>query len=212
MIGKESMFKSLDKNDNGGFNSITFGDNSKGDVMGLGKVAISNDKSLFNVLLVDTLNLNLLSVAQLCDLGYRCIFDKEYVEVVSKEQANLIFKGFQDGSLYLVDFNASESQLSSCLIGKSRKGWLWHRRLGHVGMKQLNKLVKHDLVRGLHDVTFGEDRPCSACQAGMQHGNSHPKKNEMSTSRAFELLHMDFFGPTTYTSIGGQQVWLCDSG
>jgi hypothetical protein len=33
-------------------------------------------------------------------------------------------------------------------------GWLWHRRLGHVGMKQLNRLVKHDLVLGLKDVKF----------------------------------------------------------
>jgi hypothetical protein len=44
--------------------------------------------------------------------------------------------------------------LSTCLITKSSMGWLWHRRLGHVGMKQLNKLIKHDLVRGLKDVTF----------------------------------------------------------
>jgi hypothetical protein len=28
----------------------------------------------------------------------------------------------------------------------------------------------------------------------------------MSTSKAFELLHMDLFGPTTYTSIGGKLV------
>jgi transposase InsO family protein len=27
----------------------------------------------------------------------------------------------------------------------------------------------------------------------------------MSTSRAFELLHIDLFGPTTYTSIGGKK-------
>ena len=33
-------------------------------------------------------------------------------------------------------------------------GWLWHRRLSHVGMKRLNRLVKHDLVRGLKDVMF----------------------------------------------------------
>jgi hypothetical protein len=32
-------------------------------------------------------------------------------------------------------------------------------------MKQLNKLVKHDLVRDLKDVTFEEDKLCSACQA-----------------------------------------------
>ena len=27
----------------------------------------------------------------------------------------------------------------------------------------------------------------------------------MSTSKAFELLHMDLFGPTQYTSIGGNK-------
>ena len=80
--------------------------------------------------------------------------------------------------------------------------WLWHRRLGHVGIKQLNKLIKYDLVRGLKDVTFEKDRLCSACQARKQVGNTHPKKSMMSTSKAFELVHMDLFGPTTYTSIG----------
>ena len=95
--------------------------------------------------------------------------------------------------------------MTSCLISKSSLGWLWHRRLGHVWMKQLNKLLRHDLVRGLKDVTFEKDKPCSACQVGKQVGNAHPKKREMSTSKAFELLHMDLFGPTTYTSIGGNK-------
>jgi hypothetical protein len=72
-------------------------------------------------------------------------------------------------------------------------------------MKQLNKLVKHDLVRGLKDVTFEKDKLCSACQARKQVGNTHPLKSIMSTSKAFELLHMDLFGPTIYTSIGGNK-------
>jgi transposase InsO family protein len=38
-----------------------------------------------------------------------------------------------------------------------------------------------------------------------QVGNTHPKKSIMSTSKAFELLHMELFGPTTYTSIGGNK-------
>jgi hypothetical protein len=83
-------------------------------------------------------------------------------------------------------------------------GWLWHRRFGHVRMKQLNKLIKHDLVRGLKDVTFEKNKLCSACQAGKQVGNTHLKKSMMSTSKAF-LLHMDLFGPTTNTSIGGNK-------
>jgi hypothetical protein len=69
----------------------------------------------------------------------------------------LISKGFRYENRYLVDFDASEAKLSICLLTKSSMGWLWHRRLGHVGMKELNKLVKHNLVRGLKDVTFEKD-------------------------------------------------------
>jgi transposase InsO family protein len=57
----------------------------------------------------------------------------------------------------------------------------------------------------LKDVTFEKDKLCSACQARKEVGNTHPKKSMMSTSKAFELLHMDLFGPTTYTSIGGNK-------
>ena len=131
-----------------------------------------------------------MSVAQLCDLGFKCIFGVDDVEIISVDGSNLIFKGFRYENLYLADFNASEAQLSACLFTKSSMGWLWHRRLGHVGMKQLNKLIKHDLVRGLKDVTFEKDKLCSACQAGKQVGNTHPKKSMMSTSKAFELMHM----------------------
>jgi hypothetical protein len=65
------MFTSLDENVDGQ-DKITFGDNSKGKVQGLGKVAISNDLSISNVLLVVSLSFNLLSVGQLYDLGLQC--------------------------------------------------------------------------------------------------------------------------------------------
>jgi hypothetical protein len=51
-------------------------------------------------------------------------------------------------------------------------------------------------------VVFDKDKLCSSCQAKKQVGNTHPKKSIRSTSKAFELLHMDLFGPTQYTSIG----------
>jgi hypothetical protein len=73
-------------------------------VKGLGKIAISSDHSISNVFLVDSLDYNLLSVSQLCKMG----------------------------QLYLVDFNRAE--LDICLIAKTNMGWLWHRRLAHVGI------------------------------------------------------------------------------
>jgi hypothetical protein len=81
-------------------------------------------------------------------------------------------------------------------------GWLWHRRLAHVGMKNLHKLLKGEHVLGLRNVCFEKDRPCAACQAGKQVGSTHHSKNVMTTSRPLELLHMDLFGPVTYLSIG----------
>ena len=48
------MFTSLDE-DVDNQEKITFGDNSKGKVKGLGKVAISNDNSITNVLYVQSL-------------------------------------------------------------------------------------------------------------------------------------------------------------
>ena len=50
-----------------------------------------------------------------------------------------------------------------------------------------------------------KDKLCSSCQARKQVGNTHPKKSMMSTSKAFALLHMDLFGLTQYTSIGGNK-------
>jgi hypothetical protein len=132
MIGDARMFNSININDSNGYDSITSGDNGKGKVKGLGKIAISNDLSISNILLVKSLNFNLLSMAQLCDLGFQYIFGVDDVEIISVDGSNLIFKGFRYENIYLVDFNTSDAQLSTCLFTKSSIGWLWHRRLGHV--------------------------------------------------------------------------------
>ncbi|WVZ63899.1 hypothetical protein U9M48_013493 [Paspalum notatum var. saurae] len=196
------MFTSLSGNVEE-YDKITFGDNSKGKVEGLGKIEISSEYSISNVLLVDSLNFNLLSVGQLCDLGFQCLFKPNEVIVSKIDGSEEVFKGFRHNNINLVDFNSKKANLQACLFSKNSMGWLWCRRLAHVGMSTLKKVMKKDLVRGLKDITFEKDKLCSACQAGKQVANTHPSKTFMSTSRPLELLHMDLFGSTTYTSIGG---------
>ena len=74
------------------------------------------------MLLVESLNFNLLSMAQLCDLGFKYIFGVDDVDIISVDGSNLIFKRFRYENLYLVDFNASEDQLSIRLFIKSSMG------------------------------------------------------------------------------------------
>jgi hypothetical protein len=163
--------------------AITFGDGNQGLVKGLGKIAISPDHSISNVFLVDSLDYNLLSVSQLCKMGYNCLFTDVGVIVVRRSDDSISFKGVLDGQLYLVDFNDNKVELDTCLIAKTNMGWLWHRRLAHVGMKNLHKLLKGEHILGLTNVHFEKDRICSACQAGKQVGVHHPHKNTMTTNR-----------------------------
>jgi hypothetical protein len=92
MTGDLRMYNSINANKSNEINSITFGDNGKGKVKGLNKIAISNDLSICNMLPVESLNFNLLLVAQLCDLGFKCIFSLDNVENISVDGSNLIFK------------------------------------------------------------------------------------------------------------------------
>jgi hypothetical protein len=135
------MFSSYEKNEDPQ-RVITFGDENQVLVKGLGKIAISPDHSISNVFLVDSLDYNLLSVSQLCKTGYNCLFTNVGVTVFIRSDDSIAFMGVLDGQLYLVDFNDNKTELDTCLIAKTNMGWLWHRRLAHVGMKNLHKLLK----------------------------------------------------------------------
>ncbi len=198
------MFTSLDE-EGGSRENIVFGDDGKGKVMGLGKIDISKNQSLSNILLVNSLSYNLLSVSQLCKLGFNCLFTDVDVTVFRRDDSSIAFKGVLKGDLYLVDFDVDRVNPEACLIAKSSMGWLWHRRLAHVGMRNLASLLKGEHILGLSNVSFEKDRVCSACQAGKQVGSPHPIKNIMTTTRPLELLHMDLFGPVAYISIGGNK-------
>jgi len=123
MTGERSMFSSytpkMDSNEN-----ILFGDNSKGDVIGLGKVALTLKHSITNVLHVDSLGYNLLSVSQLCEMGFNCLFTDKGVEVSRREDSSIVFTGQLKNKLYLVNFNKSKANLKICLVAKSSMGWL----------------------------------------------------------------------------------------
>ncbi|WVZ63567.1 hypothetical protein U9M48_013190 [Paspalum notatum var. saurae] len=97
---------------------------------------------------------------------------------------------------------------TTCLFSKSSLGWLLHRRIAHIGMSQLKKVVKKGMVTGVKDVTSEKDKLCSASQAAKQVASHHPMKTYFSTSKPLQLLHMDLSGPTTYESIGGNLYCL----
>jgi hypothetical protein len=139
-------------------------------------------------------------------MRYDCLFTNVDVKILRRE--DYAFTGRLKGKLYLIDFTTSKVTPESCLVAKSDKGWLWHRRLAHVGMRNLAKLQKDNHIIGLTNVVFEKDRVCGACQAGKQHGIPHHPKNVVTTKRPLGLLYMDLFRLVAYISIGGSKYGL----
>ncbi|GJW14552.1 putative ribonuclease H-like domain-containing protein [Tanacetum coccineum] len=85
---------------------------------------------------------------------------------------------------------------------------LWHRRLGHINFKTMNKLVRGNLVRGLPSKLFENDHTCVACQMGKQHKASCKTKTVSSICKPLQLLHMDLFRPVSVISINRKSYCL----
>ena len=151
---------------------------------------MSKDRHMDKVMLVESLGFNLMSVSMLCDLDMVVVFAKYRCIVLMESDNSKVFEGFRRGDLYIVDFSAGP-QPTTCLLAKASEGRLWHRRLGHAGMRNLRTLAKKKHVIGIEGVKFLKDHLCGASEAGKITRAKHPSKTIMTTSRPFELLHMD---------------------
>ncbi|KAL6332996.1 hypothetical protein AAG906_020014 [Vitis piasezkii] len=90
ITGDESKFAFLTKRKRG---YITFGDNSKGRIIGQGNIGNGTSSLIESVLLVDGLKHNLLSISQLCDKGFKVIFEASHCIIKDIQNDKTIFMG-----------------------------------------------------------------------------------------------------------------------
>ncbi|GJX61529.1 putative ribonuclease H-like domain-containing protein [Tanacetum coccineum] len=120
------------------------------------------------------------------------------------DESHVLLKVPRKNNMYSVDLkNIVPKGGLTCLFAKatSDESKLWHRRLGHINFKTMNKLVKGNLVRGLPSKLFKNDQTCVACQKGKQHRAFCKSKTVSSISQPLHMLHMDLFGPTFVKSL-----------
>ncbi|GJX16072.1 putative ribonuclease H-like domain-containing protein [Tanacetum coccineum] len=159
---------------------------------------------------------NLFSVSQICDKKNKVLFTDSECLVLSPEfklpdENQVLLRIPRQNNMYSFNLeNIVPSGGLACLIAKATidESNKWHRRLGHVNFKNLNKLVKGNLVRGLPSKIFQNDHTCVACQKGKQHKASCKAKSVSSISHSLQLLHMDLFGPTSVRSLNHKTYCL----
>ncbi|GJW05740.1 putative ribonuclease H-like domain-containing protein [Tanacetum coccineum] len=127
------------------------------------------------------------------------------------DESQVLLKVPRKNNMYSVDMkNIVPKECLTCLVAKATldESMLWHRRLGHVNFKTINKLVKENLVRGLPSKRFENDQTCVACLKGKQHKASCKSKIQNSITQPLFMLHMDLFGPTFVSSLMNKKYCL----
>ena len=185
MTGERRMFQDLELRSGG---IVGFGGNQKGKIIGSGTVGNGKLPSINNVLLVDGLMHNLLSISQLSDNGYDVIFNQSSCKAVSQKDGSVLFNGKRKNNIYKIRLSDLKNQNVKCLLSVNKEQWFWHKHLGHVSLRKLSQLNKLGLVRGFPNLKYSSDALCEACQNGKFSKTSFKDKKVVSTSRPLELL------------------------
>nr|GEV19893.1 ribonuclease H-like domain-containing protein [Tanacetum cinerariifolium] len=143
-----------------------------------GKEKIKTGKLDFeDVYFVKELKFNLFSVSQMCNEKNRVLFTDTECLVLTPDfklpdESQVLLRVPRENNMYNVNLkNIVPSGDLTCLFAKAiiDESNLWHRRLGHINFKTINKLVKGNIVRGLPTKVFENNNTCVACKKCKQH-------------------------------------------
>ena len=163
MSGEEQFFSDVTRKDYG---SVTFRDNSKVRVVGIGSVDFVGSTQVEKVLLVESLKHNLLSISQLCDEENVVIFEKNHCIIKSSETKETRFVTQCHKNMYVLQLKELADQDVCLVASKSDQLQLWHRRLGHASTSVIEKLQKLNIIEGLPKLNTQTDAVCEACARG----------------------------------------------
>ncbi|KAA0038999.1 envelope-like protein [Cucumis melo var. makuwa] len=201
MTGNKYFFSELKECNSG---HVTFGDGARGRIIAKGNIAKDYLPCLNDVKYVDDLKANLISVSQLCDQGYSINFSKDSCVVINKDNQILVKGSRQADNCYHWISNNSEV----CHSTKEDQTWLWHRKLGHINLKSIDRVVRNDAVIDVPNIDVNSKFVCGDCLIEKQTKASHKSLKRCSTNRVLELLHMDLMGPMQTKSLGGKKYVL----
>ncbi|GJW42136.1 ribonuclease H-like domain-containing protein [Tanacetum coccineum] len=156
MTGNKFYLKDYEEIDRG---FVAFGGNSKGGkITRKGKIR-TGKLDFEDVYFVKELKLNLFSVSQMCDKKNSVLFTDTACVVLSPDfkltdESHVLLKVPRKDNMYNVDLkNVVPQGGLTYLFAKATldESNLWHRRLGHINFKTMNKLVRENLLRGIEN-------------------------------------------------------------
>ncbi|KAK3006499.1 hypothetical protein RJ639_017038 [Escallonia herrerae] len=190
---------------------VTTANGTPAPIIGEGHLPLTDNMNLDSVLVVPSLDYNMLSVSQITTaLFCVVIFWPNFCVFKDIRTRQTIGCGVKRGKLYYLDLvSKSLDKLRQALMvndseGEMRKSkiWLWHRRLGHASFGYLKKLFPSLFTKC--DVSSFQ---CEVCELAKSHRVSFPLALNKSPD-PFMIIHSDVWGPSKVNSLGGSRWFV----
>ena len=156
MTGDRSLFKVFESKKGG---NVTFGDGSKSHIKGKRIISLLKLPNIANVLYVEGLKVNLLSISQICDQDFMVLFSKGKCLIMNDYGKKLISRVRTFDNCYGLIPDADIMCNSIHLPNEH----LWHKRIGHASYKHLSIVSKHESVLGIPKLSRMSNVICGPC-------------------------------------------------
>lgn len=196
---------------------IIWGDGTPGKVIGMGDVLITanatNDVILIrDVYHVENAKFNLFSIRQATQYGADVYFSKTGTMKLHMD-GKLAVDTLSSHGQYVLNAQtwpepAPTASMALLAAASNSPAELWHRRYGHMGYSNLERLVKDNMVTGIDPSIIdaaSSDKVCEPCALSKQHRLPFPTAaaSETIPEPKLGLVHMDLCGPLPEPSLSG---------
>ena len=161
MIGNRSWFRNLRPKDGG---VVKFANGIKSKIIGIGNIGKNNSDLITDIMLVERLTHNLLSISQFCDQGYKVVFEPSRCIIKDSTSDKTILTAKRRDNTYVLYLNGLLDQNVKCLASFVDEKWMWHKKLGHAYMTLISEISQKEFIKSSPKIRFDNDSTCAFCQ------------------------------------------------
>ena len=172
-------------------------------VRGVGDIPLSPLGVLKDVLHVENLRANLISIQKIVDeYGWRFILDSDECFLCDKVSGKRTSSFRREGGLLLLKGSSRQCLVSQRMYSKEERVIRLHQRMGHPPFDLLRTCYP-SLFRGILD----EHLFCNACHMAKLRRSSFKPMDDRCVS-PFDCIHSDVWGPCPVESLSGCRYFL----
>ncbi|GJR48432.1 zinc finger, CCHC-type containing protein [Tanacetum coccineum] len=204
MTGTKSYFKDIDESVSG---RVRFEDGSYVQIKGRDSILLGcrnqEQKIVSDVYYIPNLKSNILSLGQLTEIGCKVIMEGNKLTLYDKSTKLLMKIERSKNRLYTIKL---QIEAPICLLANiDSQAWLWHVRLGHLNLDDINKMTRKGLVEGIPRINHA-GQICDACLLRKHNRTPFPNQAKFRSKNPLDLVYGDLCGPISPATYSGKKL------